>query len=42
MEYMESEEFKEMYKERYKIEGKNGELKMYMIMEKVMPVEQAA
>lgn len=27
MEYMESEEFKEMYKERYKIEGKNGELK---------------
>ena len=27
MEYMESEEFKELYKERYKIEAKNGELK---------------
>lgn len=28
MEYMESDEFKELYKERYKIEAKNAELKM--------------
>ena len=27
MEYMESDEFKELYSERYKIEAKNGELK---------------
>lgn len=27
MEYMETDEFKELYKERYKIEAKNGELK---------------
>ena len=27
MEYMETEEFKELYKERYKIEAKNAELK---------------
>ena len=38
MDYMETEEFKELYSERYKIEAKNAELKKIIRMIKLMPV----